>query len=66
MSVASPFVACLNGLVTRLRKLPEKEQSDILDFINYYTSHDYTNTDRGVIFALLKGATTLSFAPRKD
>ena len=65
--VTSPdFVECLSGLVTRLRKLPEKEQGDILEFINYYTSHEYTNTDRGVIFALLKGATTLSFAPRKD
>ena len=60
------FVACLSSLVLRLRKLPEKERGDILDFINYYTAHDYTNTDRGVIFALLKGATTLSFAPRKE
>ena len=65
--VTSPdFVACLSGLVTRLLPLPEKERGDILEFINYYIAHDYTNTDRGVIFALLKGATTLSFAPRKD
>jgi len=59
--IASPdFASCLNGLVTRLRKLPENERNGVLEFINYYTSHDYKNNHRDVVFAMLKGATMLS------